>query len=295
MKIAIITLSEQGYRLGRSLASGLDDTAVFVHTSVKGRMDATRFALIRELTKKIFRRFNGLVFIAPCGLVVRAIAPLVDHKTTDPAVVVVDVGGRYAISLLSGHEGGANTLAFRVANRIGAEPVISTTTEAVKDLIVGVGCRRGAAADAIADAVRRTLRKEGLWLERVRVLASAEIKADEPGLHAAARELGLPLRFVAGDEIRSTAKAFRHSPFVIKKVNLPAVAEPSALLAGRRTQLIRPRIILNGVTVAIARENCSSLASGRAARSTGRDGPNRPSRKAALLSATSITSKTSRT
>ena len=196
--------------------------------------------------------------------------------------------------ILGGHEGGANTLAFRVANLIGAEPVISTTTEAVKDLIVGVGCRRGAAAGAIVDAVRRTLRKEGLRLERVRVLASAEIKADEPGLHAAARELGLPLRFVAGDEIRSTAKAFRHSPFVIKKVNLPAVAEPSALLAGRRTQLIRPRIILNGVTVAIARENCSSLASGRAARSTGRDGPNKPLRKAALLSATSITSKTSR-
>ncbi len=130
--VALITLSEPGSRLCRQLASGLKDAEVFVHAGVKGRMKAVRFDSVCRLTKEIFRRFDGLVFIVPCGVAVRAIAPWLQHKTTDPAVVVVDAGGRYAISLLSGHEGGANELAFRVGRLIGAEPVISTTTEAVK-------------------------------------------------------------------------------------------------------------------------------------------------------------------
>jgi cobalt-precorrin 5A hydrolase len=173
--------------------------------------------------------------------------------------VAVDVGGRWAVSLLSGHEGGANDLALAVANILAAEPVISTTTEAVKNLIVGVGCRRGAAAGAIVAAIREALTLAGCELARVRLVATAEIKADEPGLREAARELGLPLRLVSAEEIRQTVRPFAHSDFVQEKVDLPAVAEPAALLAGRRTQLILPRQVLHSVTVAIARESCMSL------------------------------------
>jgi len=160
------------------------------------------------------------------------------------------------VSLLSGHEGGANALALEVANALGAEPVISTTTEAVKTLIVGVGCRRGAKAESISGAIRQALEKVEANLVDVRILASAELKSDEAGLLQAALELGLSLRFIPADEILSTAKRFRSSSFVAEKVKLPAVAEPSALLAGRRTQLILPKTIINGVTVAVARENC---------------------------------------
>jgi cobalt-precorrin 5A hydrolase len=160
---------------------------------------------------------------------------------------------------LCGHEGGANELAVAVANILGAEPVVSTTTEAVRNLIVGVGCRRGAAADTIVAAVREALAIAGCELTHVRLLASAEIKADEPGLRDAATELGLPLRLIPAEEIRESARAFEHSDFVQQKVDLPAVAEPAALLAGRRTTLLLPRQILHGVTVAIARENCTSL------------------------------------
>ena len=106
-----------------------------------------------------------------------------------------------------------------------------------------MGCRRGAAADAIVAAIREALSLAGCDLARVRLLASAEIKADEPGLWQAARELGLPLRLVAAEEIRHTVRAFEHSDFVQKMVDLPAVAEPAALLAGRRTQLILPKQI----------------------------------------------------
>lgn len=256
MNTAIITLCDQGARVARQLAERLGDCRIYVHEIVKEPLEAKRFPAVVQLTKEIFSQYHRFVYIAPCGVVVRAIAPLIRSKLSDPAVVVVDVGGRHAVSLLSGHEGGANTLALEVANAIGAEPVISTTTEAAKVLIVGIGCRRGAKAESISGAIREALGKVNASPEDVRFLASAELKSDEAGLLQAAQELGLALRFISAEEILSTTKQFRRSAFVTEKVKLPAVAEPSALLAGRRTQLILPKTIINGVTVAIARENC---------------------------------------
>ncbi len=232
----------------------------YLHVDVTELPQGRRFERLVDLSREIFGLYQGLIYVAPVGAVVRAIAPLLQHKTIDPAVVVVDVGGRWAVSLLGGHEGGANELAVAVANILGAEPVISTSTEAGKDLIVGVGCRRGVECSAIVGAVRQALAVAGCDLARVRLLASADIKADEAGLVEAARQLGLPLRLIAAEEIRQTIYAFEHSQFVQDKVDLPAVAEPAALLAGRRTRLLVPRQVFPGVTVAIAQENCMSLA-----------------------------------
>ncbi len=260
MKIAVISLSREGARLAIRLAAGWPECDVFVHESVTDvpggdqTIAGRRFDRLVALSGELFPAYRGLVYIAPVGAVVRAVAPWLRHKTVDPGVVVLDVGGRWAVSLVGGHEGGANQLALAVANILGAEPVISTTTEAVKDLIVGVGCRRGAEASAIVAAVEEALPLAGCRVEQVRLLASADIKADEPGLAEAARQLGLPLRLIAAEEIRHTIRAFEHSAFVEEKVDLPAVAEPAALLAGRRTRLVLPRQILHGVTVAIARE-----------------------------------------
>jgi cobalt-precorrin 5A hydrolase len=256
MRLALITLSVEGARVAMRLACAMPGTDLYLHSAVAIRAKAKRFDAIVALTRRVFRRYEGLIYICPTGVVVRAIAPLVQHKLSDPAVVVLDVGARYAISLLSGHEGGANALALRVANTLGAEPVVTTTTEAVKNLIVGIGCRRGAASEAIIAAVREALRKVRATPEQVRLLASADIKANEKGLIEAAAQLGLSLRFITSDEIRATTRKFQRSEFVKSKVNLPAVAEPCALLAGRRTQLLLPKTILNGVTVAVARENC---------------------------------------
>jgi cobalt-precorrin 5A hydrolase len=69
----------------------------------------------------------------------------------------------------------------------------------------------------------------------------------------------VPLSLVSSSEIRQCAKAFAKSALAQKKVNLPAVAEPAALLAGRRTKLLLPRQTIAGVTVAVAREDCWSL------------------------------------
>ena len=187
-------------------------------------------------------------------VVTRSLAPLMASKYRDPAVVCCDALGRWAIPLLSGHEGGANDLALRVANAIAAEAVITTTSEALRDHIVGVGCRRGAAAGDIQAAITTALRRAKVARTRVRLLATAELKHDEAGMLAAAPALELPLRFIAHDEIRACAKAHAVTTTAQRRLDLPAVAEPCALLAGRRTALVLARQVIRGVTVAIARE-----------------------------------------
>ena len=122
-----------------------------------------------------------MVFAVPTGVAVRAIAPLIKHKKEDPAVVVLDVVGRFAISLLSGHEGGANDLALAVGNILGAEPVITTTTEALKTVIVGVGCRRGASAQKIQEAVEAALQETGIDKAEVRCWPRRISRPTRPG------------------------------------------------------------------------------------------------------------------
>ncbi|MBF0497388.1 MAG: cobalamin biosynthesis protein [Deltaproteobacteria bacterium] len=255
MNVAVITLSPEGADLAGRLAASLPGVDVYIHENAVTPVQGVRFSRIIELTAQIFENYAGLVYITSCGVVVRAVGPLVQHKTVDPAVVVMDVGGRWAVSLLCGHEGRANDLAVKVANIVLAEPVISTTTEALKDLIVGIGCRRGTSAAAIVTAVQATLDEAQLPLNRVRLLASAELKADEEGLLEAAEKLDVPLRIVSSLEIRNTPIDFEHSDFVEEKVDLPAVAEPAALLAGRRTRLVVPKKKHHGITVAIAQES----------------------------------------
>jgi cobalt-precorrin 5A hydrolase len=85
---------------------------------------------LRELVAELWPRMSGFVCLMATGIVVRLVAPLLAGKDRDPAVVVMDDAGRFAISLLSGHLGGANELAERCAFVIGARPVITTATDA---------------------------------------------------------------------------------------------------------------------------------------------------------------------
>lgn len=87
-------------------------------------------AVKREsLDKSILGNYDKIVYIGAMGICVRDIAPLVHDKHHDPAVVCLDTSGRYAISVLSGHIGGANDLCRRVAAIAGAEPVITTRSD----------------------------------------------------------------------------------------------------------------------------------------------------------------------
>lgn len=255
-ELAVVTLSQAGTRLARLILAGMGGD-FYLHEKAPEEPGARRFVQVAELTKEIFRRYRNLVYILPCGVVVRSMSTLPESKFTDPAVVVLDAGGRHAVSLLSGHEGGANDLAVRVANLTGADPVISTTTDVLRSIVAGIGCRKGAQKEAILAALDAALAQAGANREDVRILATAELKAQEPGLLAAARELGIPLRVFTAAEIENCPGDFTESEFVREKTGMPAVCEPAALLAGRKAKLAIRKLALNGVTVALAREFCA--------------------------------------
>ena len=84
---------------------------------------------LRKLFAKLFDDFDAIIAVMAIGIAVRSTAPFIVNKKTDPAVIVVDDLGKYAISLLSGHIRGANILAKIVAKEIGAIPVVTTATE----------------------------------------------------------------------------------------------------------------------------------------------------------------------
>lgn len=80
-------------------------------------------------TKEAMEECDGIIFISSTGIAVRAIAPYIQKKDKDPGVVVVDLSGKYAINILSGHLGGGNELTLKAADILGAEPVITTATD----------------------------------------------------------------------------------------------------------------------------------------------------------------------
>ncbi len=245
MKVAIIAITEQGNKTAQDLAISIKDAQVYF---------LSKPHTLRRTVEKIFDRYEGLIFIMALGIVIRVIAPFIKSKHVDPAVVVVDENRRFAISALSGHEGGANRLAGQVASILRGESVITTASETMKRLIVGVGCRKGTSQEEILEAIDQAVKKGRCSREDIRCIATIDLKGDEPGLQAACINLGLPLKIVSRDQIKRFNGPYQRSSFVKEKIGVEGVSEPCALLAGRRTKLIVPKLKQGRVCVAIARE-----------------------------------------
>ena len=283
---------------------------------------------------RAFKACDAVVCFLAVGATVRLIAPLLQGKTEDPGVVCVDEALRYAVPVLGAHQGGGNELARRVADALGAEPVVTTASDAAggagleefgadlgftvepgsdlaavgaailsgervtlstsqewpfpplapnvvrtdrpepgvpavvvtdrtinmpersvvfrpPSLTVGVGASRGAPAGEIGQLIDDTLAELGLCARSVRYLATAEVKADEPGLLAAAagrgwRVVTFPASRLAAVPVPSPSEVVRRA------VGTPSVAEAAALMDPGSTLLAAKRASAHA-TVAVAR------------------------------------------
>jgi len=120
-RIIFVYLTPGGRALAHRLSELLSNKDVLIYSYSE---------LVRDqLIKKFWQRGTGFVFIMAAGIVIRAIAPLLESKLDDPAVVVMDEAGHHAVSLLSGHLGGANELAGILALKAGGQAVITTASD----------------------------------------------------------------------------------------------------------------------------------------------------------------------
>lgn len=134
MRVALISFTKEGAKTCRGIEIGLTShrhqcKAYGMKTFAEEAGLLLLESSLSQWTADAFFEDEALVFVGACGIAVRGIAPYIKDKTIDPAVVVVDEQGKYAISLLSGHLGGANAFTLEIASILGAEPVITTATD----------------------------------------------------------------------------------------------------------------------------------------------------------------------
>ncbi len=141
MKLALIAITKHGVEHGLQLKKALPGCELWVSEKQKalalGGEDGN-FATIKEFTAKAWDSYDGLVYLVSLGAVIRTIAPFLKNKDEDPAVVVVDDAKRFAISVLSGHVGGANELTEAVAKALGALPVVTTASDVRATIAVDI-------------------------------------------------------------------------------------------------------------------------------------------------------------
>ena len=333
MKLAIFAYSRRGCETARRIIEFLheDETRAFA----SARLEQPDFAPTEKPTVPFygaeFSWADAMIFVGSCGIAVREIAPHVRDKRTDPAVLCVDELGHFVIPILSGHIGGANALAGKLAGCLSAVPVITTATDinhkfsvdawaasqgfaigsmklakAVSAAILegdvpmasqlpvagnyppgtvpgetgplgihigwstenpfietlhliapvlhlGIGCRKGTARDAIAQAVETVLRENHIDKRAIRCAASIDLKAEEAGLLEYCKEQNLPIRFYTGETLAAVEGDFTPSAFVKSITGVDTVCERSAMMGADR--LIVKKTALSGVTVAVAAEH----------------------------------------
>ena len=129
-QIAIAGFTTNGCALAQKIVSELEGARAWAPHRISEEVGLPGFDSVGAWAGEAFAHgYDGIVFVGACGIAVRAIAPYVASKMHDPAVVCVDEAGKWAISLLSGHVGGANDLARRIARIVGATPVVTTATD----------------------------------------------------------------------------------------------------------------------------------------------------------------------
>ncbi|CDH23414.1 cobalt-precorrin 5A hydrolase [Xenorhabdus bovienii] len=340
-RIALFCLTMGGMELAHRLRSHL---AVDCFTSPE--LVETGFSAFdsgfANTVRKAFSQYGSLVMVGATGIAIRVIAPLLRGKLTDPAVVVLDEKGQFAISLLSGHMGGANDLARQVADLLGGQAVITTATdvnqlaaldvlsqqidgemanfrasvktvnqmlvngkrvgmwwhpalidekrqcdtrgfipvESLDDLpeldalvyvshrraipvlaiptfklvprriIAGIGCRRGVAAERVAQLLDRHLAEHDFDPLALKAIGSVALKQEEPALVQLAEKRRIPFQIFSVNQLAQCEQAFPASEFVRKTVGVGCVSQPVAWLMSQG-QLVGHTLREQGVTITL--------------------------------------------
>jgi cobalt-precorrin 5A hydrolase len=255
--IKIIALTEAGHRLAIQIAEGLltgiDAEKKLVDVWYKPKPFA-------EKVQQVFVRGERLIFICATGIVVRTLAPVLQDKHNDPAILILDEAGKFVIPLLSGHEGGANDWANQVSELIDAQLVMTTANPYLKPIYsVGMGCERNCPLSHLSELLDQCLEQAGLTIEQVTSISSIDIKADETHLIALAKKLNKPfITWNKGDLATVEAQLSTRSDYIFKTVGVYGVAESAALYSAQSETGQTAELVLNKhknakATCAIAR------------------------------------------
>ena len=187
MRLSVISFTEQGQALGERIRECMGGPAdeIVLYTKCSRTEDphchgAQQVAVsLTEWAGQQMAEHGAILFLGACGIAVRAIAPWITDKLHDSPVLVADEMGRYVIPLLSGHVGGANEMADRLAAAIGAIPVITTATDIQGRFAVDLFAKRNHL---------RILNKEGIAHVSSKILAGEEITMSIQTGHSAEGE-----------------------------------------------------------------------------------------------------------
>ena len=347
--------------MARTLAGKLDrDVTLFLDRRFHEEGDTAKpFDLpVRPVVERAFAEYSSLVLFLSAGASIRLLAPCLESKHEDPAVVCVDDAGHFCVSLISGHVGGADRLAQEVARHLGATPVVTSASHATgtlavdllgrefgwrvvagsnsvtrasaavingqpvgvwqgagepgwwphetplpdnitvypalgdlaasactaaliitdslesldalladkitvvyrpRSLVAGMGCRRGVPVEEMESLLAETFQENGLSLECLAGIATAEIKRGERGLEQLAERHGVPLSFSSAEALN---RVFETHPGAITSkserahglIGVWGVAEPAALLNAEAGELLVTRKNTPRATIAIARK-----------------------------------------
>ena len=239
-KTAIIALTRNGARMARTLAGSLDrDHTLFIDRRFRKDADSGEtFELpLRPVVKRAFAEYSSLVLFLSAGASIRLLAPLLESKQVDPAVVCVDDAGSFCVSLISGHVGGADQLAQEVAVCLGARAVVTSASHASGTLAVDLlgrefGWRLKADSTTITRASAAVINGQpiGIWQG-----------AGEPGWWP--DETPLPENIAVYATLEDLAASACATALIISDTT----GDLETLLADKITVVYRPRSLVIGM------------------------------------------------
>ena len=190
MKIAYFWLTSQGKSVVEK-----------IQKSLGGQIRSNSKQNLKMQIAQDFKNYDALVFVMATGIVVRMLADLIKSKLTDPAVIVLDQQGKFVISLLSGHLGGANALACEIAAILGAVPVITTATDTEGLVAIDVFAKKN---DLQIENPEKIKSINSAMLRHETITVYSDFALDLQGAKKIIRKKQLPAQVIISDRILET-------------------------------------------------------------------------------------------